>query len=142
MGLLIAFIGPLNNGARSLNHNQDTAMDTAVKRQVTNRLEAAKTGDPTTDSIIDTSVAKIKQTPMATLMKAADNQQQLTTLLSQATGLPTSVTAPASSSLFQDTDLNAIREDFAAGRWTQVILDSRNLPKNSALSALLQQPNH
>jgi len=120
-----------------MNGGQDTPVDTAIKGQVETQLDKSKTGNPVTDAIIDTAVTKIKTTSMSTFMAAARNEEKLTTLLSQSTGLPTTVTQPAAKAMFTNQALAPLREALAAGDWIKVGKEAQNLKQNQALGDLL-----
>lgn len=139
--LVVVFFTPLNNAMRSATGN-DTPADNAVKNELVKRINANKTGDPTTDANIDTAVKKLKQTKMATIMKAANNQQQMTKLLDSDTGMSQAQAKTATQIIFKNGQYTDLRQAVAQGKWVAAYKAYRQLSNSGALTYLENSVNN
>ncbi|WP_390410392.1 hypothetical protein [Lacticaseibacillus jixiensis] len=139
VGLGAYFFPQLNNTYRNLSGN-DTPADTAVKSALKQQLNAQKTGNAATDQVIDQVTNAIDHTQMATLMKAADDQQTAKTLLVNA-GVPATAASTVTSTIFSDPAFDPLRQKLAAGDYAGVYQAAKTLQNSgdySQLSSALQ----
>lgn len=140
IGIGAVFFPQLNNTWRNATGGNDTAADTAVKTQLVKQLNNQKTGNTTTDAMIDKATAAIQNTKMATLMKAADDQQTAINLLTNAGVTPTAASV-VTKVIYADPSFDTLRQKLAAGDYVGVYQAAKTLQKNgtgSTLSSALQ----
>jgi hypothetical protein len=139
--LVVIFFTPLNNAMRSATGN-DTPADTVVKNELVKRIDASKTGDPATDAKINAAVKKLKKTKMTTIMKAADNQQQLSKLLNSDTSLSQSQAKAATKIIFKSGQYTDLRQAVAKGKWVAAYKAYKQLSGSGALTYLKNSVNN
>ena len=138
-GLGVLFFPQLNNTMRNASDGNDTPADKAVKSTLVSQLNAKKTGDATTDAVIDTATSAITNTKMSTLMKAAKSQSAATAMLEQ-NGLSSSTATAVSKAIYNTSALDNLREKLASGDYVGVYQAVKATANNSSdLSSLASQ---
>lgn len=144
--LILALVGvgfvcfpQLNNLMRTANGGNDTAADKAVKAALVTQLNNQKNGNATTDAAIDTAVSAIDNTKMSTIMKAAKNQADATSMLEQ-NGVSSTAAQVVTSAIYNTSALDNLRAKLAAGDYYGVYQAAKTTSANSSdLSSLTTQ---
>lgn len=132
--LVVVFFTPLNNTYRNVTGN-DTPADSAVKSQLVKQIESRKTGDPTTDAVIDKAATTLNNTKMSTIVQAAGNQAKFASLLQTTTGAPAAQANTAAAAVFSSSELAPLREAVAEGNYVKAYQEYRSLSATAKAQA-------
>lgn len=132
--LLVVFFTPLNNTYRSVTGN-DTPADNAVKSELVKQIDARKTGDPTTDAMLDQAATTLKNTKMSTIVSAAGNQGKMADLLQSTTGISATQANTAAAAVFSSSELTPLREAVAAGNYVKAYQEYQGLSETAKTQA-------
>lgn len=132
--LAVVFFTPLNNTYRNVTGN-DTPADSAVKAQLVKQIEKRKTGDPTTDAVLDQAATTLNNTKMSTIVQAAGNQDKFSHLLQSTTGVPAAQANTAAAAVFSTSELTPLREAVAEGNYVKAYQEYQALSATAKAQA-------
>ncbi|WP_052000098.1 hypothetical protein [Schleiferilactobacillus shenzhenensis] len=136
VGLVIAFPFQSNNVLRSAMGGRDTPVDTAAKNQLVTALKGAKSGNSTTDALIDEAASRLQNTSMSQVRQAAQSSASAASLIQSETGISASQAQALSSFVFSHPEFTSIRQAIADGNWLQAYKAYKAMDNTDLIDAL------